>query len=43
MDWDMHQNANLLDCLLVSTGQTPPEELSKLGGHVVPSLDKISL
>ena len=43
MDWDMHHNANLRDCILVSTGQTPPEELGKLGVHVVPSLDKINL
>ena len=43
MDWEMHQSANLLACLLVSTGQTSSEELSKLGSNVVPSLDKISL
>ena len=43
MDWDMHKNASLYDCVLVGTGQTPLEELRRLGGKVVLGLDNIKL
>jgi len=43
MDWDMHKNASLYDCILVATGQTPLEELRRLGGNVVPGLHSIEL
>ena len=43
MDWEMYKNANLSKCILVATGQTPLEELSKIGGPVVESLSSVEI
>lgn len=43
MDWKMKETAQLSDCILVSTGQTKHEDLSRIGDKVVKSLDQVVL